>query len=235
MRTKITKEIIENIIIDYNIGIPIIKIEEKYKISSKTIRKILINNNIKLRTREKGFNRYKINGEETIIYLEKRDGKFDETIIDTEDLQKLIKLNVCWHSRFNPNTQSNYAQASNRFKGDNGKMKGGTLSLQRIIMNVNDKKLYVDHENHDTLDNRKYNLRVTINRKNLSHRQGANSNSQTGVRNVNFGWDRKYYNVAFMKEGKPYIWEFPLSKFQEACAFADIKRKEIFGEFAGNA
>lgn len=40
--------------------------------------------------------------------------------------------------------------------------------------------------------------------------------------------------MQFQKDGERYRWEFPTSEFDEACKFAEEKRKEIFGEFAGS-
>lgn len=37
-----------------------------------------------------------------------------------------------------------------------------------------------------------------------------------------------------LEKGERYKWIFPLDQFEEACQFAEIKRQEIFGEFAGN-
>jgi len=90
---------------------------------------------------------------------------------------------------------------------------------------------YVDHINHKSLNNTKANLKVTTDQGNVVNRKGANKNSGTGVRNVNYGWERKEYVVQFMKSGIRYAWTFPLNKFEEACKFAKTKRKEIFKEF----
>jgi len=42
----------------------------------------------------------------------------------------------------------------------------------------------VDHWNHDTLDNRKGNLRIVTNRQNNENRNGAYKNSKSGIRGV---------------------------------------------------
>lgn len=143
-----------------------------------------------------------------------------------------------WHLRYAPNTRTYYAQASIRYRKPDGKMGGKSKYLHIEIVNPeHDKSIYVDHEDHDTLNNRKINLRRTINRKNLSHRNGANSNNKTGIRNVNlvtvYGGKQEYW-VQFCKNGERFKWDFPLSQFDEAVKFADIKRQEIFGEYAGN-
>jgi len=55
--------------------------------------------------------------------------------------------------------------------------------LHRLITNAPTGRK-VDHRNHDSLDNRRENLRVVTNKENVENRRGANPNSQTGVRGV---------------------------------------------------
>lgn len=94
-------------------------------------------------------------------------------------------------------------------------------------------KTYVDHINHDTLDNRRVNLRILSGSNNSANRKGANKNSKTGVRNVNWIEKEHCYKVQIMKNYQSYKWDFPADQFDEACKFAEEKRKELFGEFAG--
>lgn len=81
------------------------------------------------------------------------------------------------------------------------------------------------------------NLRVTNNARNSQHRNGANQNNKTGVRNVHlvtrYG-GKQLYLVQIMRNGERYKWEFDLNQFEEACQFAESKRQELLGEFAGN-
>jgi hypothetical protein len=114
-------------------------------------------------------------------------------------------------------------------------MHGRTIHLHQFVLGGCD---CVDHINHDTLDNRKDNLRIITRSNNSANRKGANSNNKTtGVRNIHlvtrYG-GKQLYLVQIMKKGKRYKWEFGLDEFDEACEFAEIKRKEIFGEYAGN-
>ncbi len=53
------------------------------------------------------------------------------------------------------------------------KHQGKTIYLHRLIMGVTDRKLFVDHRNHDGLDNRRENLRVTTNAQNQANRAGG--------------------------------------------------------------
>jgi hypothetical protein len=105
--------------------------------------------------------------------------------------------------------------------------------MSRFIVDAQDDEV-VDHIDHDTMNNKKENLRVTKFIKNVANRKGANSNNKTGVRNVNYIEKLDEYWVQIMKNGVRYRWIFPGDQFKEACEFAEIKRKEIFGEYAGN-
>lgn len=60
---------------------------------------------------------------------------------------------------------------------------GTTIYLHRLITHA-PKGVYVDHINHDTLDNRRANLRLCTNRQNNENRAGAYKNSQSGIRGV---------------------------------------------------
>ncbi len=136
-----------------------------------------------------------------------------------------------WCARYHKNVDNYYVQCNQYI---NGKHK--TVTLHRHIMNYPDGN--VDHiEPRNTLDNRKENLRIVDASKNSANRKGANSNNKTGVRNVHRikGYKVDIYKVQIMKNGISYVWEFPLDQFKEACKFAEKKRKELFGEFAGKS
>jgi hypothetical protein len=187
--------------------------------------------------KRKGFvNEYKIKGDITYIYIINRKQEKFKVIIDTEDLQRLIDFNCNWHVRYDKATNEYYVRAIKIIYDENNKpTKSKTILLQRFLMNVTSRKVVVDHHNHNRLDNRKKNLYVTQHTNNSTNRKGANKNSGTGVRNVNYGSDKSEYWVQFCKEGVRYKWIFPLDQFEEACKFAKKKRKEIYGEFAGKA
>lgn len=127
--------------------------------------------------------------------------------------------------------------ASKRFRDTNGKMKGTTIHLHRYVMGMENEgeEFVVDHIHpNETLDNRKRNLRVTTWAKNDSNRKGANKNSKTGVRNVTYIKAANQYWVQIMKDYKRHIWKFQIDQFEQACEFAEIKRKELFQDHCGN-
>lgn len=158
-----------------------------------------------------------------------------ETLIDTEDLERIKEMNLHWHLRYDPSTRQYYARATGR-KAEGHKP---NYYLHMVILNHEfDKDNYyvVDHKNQNKLDNRKENLRLIPQHNNLSHRKGANRNSSTGIRNVNLVKynGQEIYRVQIMKKGERFSWDFGLHEFDEACKFAKEKRVEIFGKYAGN-
>lgn len=182
------------------------------------------------------FNDYEIRDEVTAIFLENKKGLKLETLIDTEDLERIKVMNLHWHLRYDPSTRQYYARATGR-KAEGHKP---NYYLHMVILNHEfDKDNYyvVDHINQNKLDNRKENLRLIPQHNNLSHRKGANRNNSTGVRNVNLckTYGGEYiYRVQIMRKGERFSWDFPLDEFEKACEFAEQKRKEIFGDFSGN-
>lgn len=91
-----------------------------------------------------------------------------ETVVDASDLPLIKRFS--WHAT--PNVMGGFYAATS-----------GPLYLHRLLMG-SPPGLKVDHRNHDTLDNRRANLRIVTNRQNNENRNGAYSNSQSGVRGV---------------------------------------------------
>lgn len=90
--------------------------------------------------------------------------------------------------------------------------------------------ILVDHINHDTLDNRKENLRAVESQANTRNRSGRNSNNVTGYRNVMYHKERKKtpYHVQLQINGKNTI----LGRFSdvdEAGKFAEEMRQKYYG------
>lgn len=103
-------------------------------------------------------------------------------LLDDEDYKKIEKdfNNLNW--TITKNRNKFYVQ-----KRVNGK----NIYLHRYIMNC-PKGKYVDHKNHNTLDNRKQNLRITNNADNLRNGE-IRVNNKTGVKGVYFDNKRNKY------------------------------------------
>jgi len=104
-------------------------------------------------------NKYKVNGDATIIYISYKN-EIIETIIDTEDLEKIKAFPNTWHAHYDNNVKNYYISGAYICDG-----RIVNVQLHRLVMNT-PKTLMVDHKNHNTVDNRKYNLRNVTNYEN---------------------------------------------------------------------
>ncbi|MGZ6281704.1 MAG: HNH endonuclease signature motif containing protein [Ktedonobacterales bacterium] len=112
-------------------------------------------------------NQYRTEGDVTYISL----NHGQEAIIDTEDLEKILRYR--WGALHSKRSLDGvyYAVAA------------GPIYMHRLIMDAPNGK-QVDHRNHNTLDNRKENLRLATNQQNNMHRKEAYSTSKIGVRGI---------------------------------------------------
>ena len=104
----------------------------------------------------------------------------------------------------------------------------GILYMHREILGVLDGRS-VDHINHNTLDNRKGNLRFANKSKNGMNRQ-INSNNTTGYKGVTFRKDTGKYRAHITKDGKRN-WLGQYRTIEEAARAYNEKAIELFGEF----
>lgn len=183
----------------------------------------------------KGFNQYEIDGNTAILYFEKRNRDIHEILVDADEIDRLKEVNYLWNTHYKPCTKTYYS-AHTLYKGIvDGKPSYESIYLARFIMNVTDPNITVDHWNHDTLDNRKENLRVTVIGLNDKHRSGKNSNNKSGFRNVSWHSRDNCWIVQLQIEKKNTVLKrFPLDQLQEAGAYAEKMRQLHYGEYAGN-
>lgn len=93
-------------------------------------------------------------------------------LVDDEDWEELSKYK--WYARWDKKLKSFYAIRNIRLNG-----KKTSLMIHRQIMKLcKGDKRQVDHVNHNTLDNRKCNLRIVTNRQNLWNRKNQSKFGQ---------------------------------------------------------
>lgn len=117
----------------------------------------------------KKYNLFVIQKEYSIMLVKHKD-LILEVKIDTEDIEKVREVGA-WHAIYDKTLQTPNYYICNR--------RGETKKLHRLIMDCPRDKV-VDHINHDTLDNRKQNLRICTvfeNQQNLRSKRTG----QTGV------------------------------------------------------
>ncbi len=141
-------------------------------------------------------------------------GKF--AIVDAEDYELLNRYK--WH--VNKGGRTYYARSQE---------KGKPIRMHRLITDA-PKGLFVDHINHNGLDNRKKNLRLctrTQNARNRLPRRGGFSK----YKGVSWNTKRKVFIAAISVGGKKQYLGYFDDQIKAAKAY-DKKAKELFGEFA---
>lgn len=146
-------------------------------------------------------------------------GKY--ALVDDEDFDELNKHK--WFARYDKCMEGYYALC--HLKDEKRTM----VYMHRIIMNA-PKGVEVDHINHDTLDNRKENLRL------CTHSQNLMNQIQHKL------FSSKYKGVSWHKGNKRWISRIMINKKQinlgcfdneeESAKAYDKKAKEAFGEYA---
>lgn len=130
-------------------------------------------------------------------------------LVDEDDYDFLAKYN--W-------THDGYGYAKNRELG----------YMHRYILSTPDGK-YTDHMNHDTLDNRKINLRVCSLLENQRNKRPKNGTSK--YKGVSWDKTRKKWVVGIRTNNKSLTIGSYDSEIEAAKAY-DKAAKEHFGEFA---
>jgi hypothetical protein len=132
--------------------------------------------------------------------------------IDLDDYEKIKKYT--WHVN-----SENYIQTTVNNK---------TIKLHRFIMNPNNSE-YIDHINHDTLDNRKINLRKCSNSENLQNR-GTPRNNTSGVKGVIWKKKNQIWEARITCNGKR-IHLGCFTDLEEAKKVREKAEIQYFGEF----
>ena len=141
-------------------------------------------------------------------------GQFSK--VDTADHPWLDGFN--WHADWNKDTQSFYAK-----RRENGK----PVYMSREILGCGPDEL-AEHENHDTLDNRRKNLRKATYSQNTANQKHRPDNA-SGHRGVY--WADGKWRAQIRHNGKLLNLGRFVSLQQAAMAYNE-KAKELYGEFA---
>lgn len=177
-------------------------------------------------------NNYIIDKENNIAKIELNRRKYENVwaIIDLEDLERVINYPYTWFPQYREELRNYYVRCTSYENKKSGK--SSVVFLHKFIMNIDGNEYDVDHINHNTLDNRKCNLRISKHSQNNSNRHGKNRNNKSGYRNV--AKSGNWWIVQLQVNGKnTQLGKFPLDKVDEAGKFAEEMRQKYYGEFAG--
>lgn len=143
-------------------------------------------------------------------------------IIDDDDYEKLNKFK--WCSQKDHQYTRWYAI---RKKLINGKWK--LILMHREILKAK-RGIYIDHINHNGLDNRKINLRLCTGSQNQKNR-GLQKNNTSGLIGVSFNKEIRKWSAYIIKD-KHQIFLGIFDDKEEAGHVVDKKAIELFGDFA---
>lgn len=139
-------------------------------------------------------------------------------LFDIEDFDKIY--NYKWYE--NP---EGYIKTSIKIKGINRH-----LTLSRIIMNIQDEKIIVDHINHKIYDNRKNNLRIATSSENNMNKCKSPLN-KSGC--IGVCWSKKREKwVAYINVNYKHIFLGYFNNIEDAIRARKEAEIKYFGEFA---
>lgn len=142
-------------------------------------------------------NKYEIRGEVTAILFNKNKHGIKETIIDTDQLEKVKEFPNTWCIL---NVGGGLLYVVGHMPVTDGKRV--YVRLHRWLTNPPIDKV-VDHINRNTLDNRMCNLRIATVAENGQNRNLSQPNSISGVRGVSpSGYPNKKWKAAIRLNGK---------------------------------
>ena len=147
-------------------------------------------------------------------------------IVDVEDYERLSKYK--WYAGINTNDRDFYAKRINT--SNDTRPKTRFIMMHREILNVPD-GLLVDHINHNTLDNRRANLRPATKQQNSWNQRKKRGNYTSRYKGVHFNKSMNRWGARLVYNGK----DIPIGYFDDEKSAArayDAKASELFGEFA---
>ena len=108
--------------------------------------------------------------------------------------------------------------------------KRGTILMHRVIMSA-PKTLQVDHRFGDTLDNRKYNLRLATNQQNNRALKRKAAGKTSRYRGVSFKKDKNRWQANIFDGRHHFLGYFQCER--DAAVAYDAAAKKRFGGFIG--
>ncbi len=154
------------------------------------------------------------NGTSYVLMYDNKGVYKEKTLVDTEDIPKILKYKWC----VNP---QGYVRGPLYFN----------VPLSRYLLDcIDDKEIFVDHINRNTLDNRKSNLRKCTPQQNTFNRE-KQSNNTSGYKGVHYSSNKKKW-MASIQKGEIVKKMGPFSTKEKAAKAYDKEAIKLFGEFA---
>lgn len=129
-------------------------------------------------------NRFEVRGDTTVLFLRRKIKKLPdmECFIDTEDLGLIADSQVCFVAVWSRSSKTYYASWYPPYPAPGIVPKN--VNLHRLVMGLPPMDLDIDHQDHNGLNDRKYNLSACTRSQNMLNRKGATKSSSSGIRDV---------------------------------------------------
>ena len=144
-------------------------------------------------------------------------------LVDDEDFERINKLK--WHATWSNFTHSFYAKHCDRIDG-----KTVNIKMHRYILNAQD-GIVVDHINHNTLDNRRINLRTCTKAQNGRNRQ-VSKNKKLPYKNIYQRNNSFRVDISTSETGEFIRYIATFRSLEEAIQDRNKKLKELHKDFA---
>lgn len=105
------------------------------------------------------------------------------------------------------------------------------IYMHREIMGVVDRQFFVDHKNHNTLDNRRINIRIATPAQNRHNSRPNNEKKTSKYLGVSWSQAHKSYRVVLAVNGKQQVIARSVDE-RRAARIYNKAAKEHYGEFA---
>jgi len=140
-------------------------------------------------------------------------------LVDDEDFYKVNKYTWFINAQGYPQSRLPRKESLDRTQKQ--------VKLHRLLLDLTDPLIQVDHKNMNKLDNRRSNLRVCTNSENQANIK-VHKRNKTGYKGVRYQSNR--YEAYIWKNKPIYLGRF--DTVEEAALAYNKKALELFGEFA---
>lgn len=144
--------------------------------------------------------RYEIHGDIVDFYIDHPKGKHAITHISIRDLESLLAIDGYLYLM----PSKRQCRASIYFRGSS---KSRPMLLHRFILNA-PSNLFVDHIDHNSLNNTRDNLRLVTNAQNIQNLLHARSDSETKIRGVHRRKNGRYQAHAQVNGKRHFLGTF---------------------------
>lgn len=144
-------------------------------------------------------------------------------LVDSKDFEWLNQWKWTYH-------KTGYAVRNKHIRLGFKKYKSEFIRMHRLITSC-PKDMVVDHINHNTLDNRKENLRICTRKQNQQNMNKTVKKTSSIYKGVYFCKQKNKFHSRIKTTNKYFHLGFYINEIEAGKAY-DKKAKELFGEFA---